>query len=62
MGAELGSMKVTEQIEAMEVFSLNPFKFPRGQPYPGHNLYRYRVLASTWVYRFAGRIPQRPQQ
>src|SRR5882757_9674111 len=27
MGAELGSMKVTEQIEAMEVSSTNPFKF-----------------------------------
>jgi len=27
MGAELGSMKVTDQIEAMEVSSTNPFKF-----------------------------------
>jgi len=27
MGAELGSMKVTEQIEAMEVSSTNPMKF-----------------------------------
>jgi len=27
MGAELGSMKVTEQIEAMEVSSTNPIKF-----------------------------------
>lgn len=27
MGAELGSMKVTEQIDAMEVSSTNPFKF-----------------------------------
>ncbi len=27
IGAELGSMKVTEQIEAMEVSSANPFKF-----------------------------------
>lgn len=27
MGAELGSMKVTEQIDAMEVSSINPFKF-----------------------------------
>ena len=27
MGAELGSMKVTEQIEAMEVSATNPFKF-----------------------------------
>ena len=27
MGAELGSMKVTEQIEAMEVSSANPMKF-----------------------------------
>ncbi|RAJ77273.1 ABC transport permease subunit [Chitinophaga dinghuensis] len=27
IGAELGSMKVTEQIEAMEVSATNPFKF-----------------------------------
>jgi phospholipid/cholesterol/gamma-HCH transport system permease protein len=27
MGAELGSMKVTEQIDAMEVSGTNPFKF-----------------------------------
>jgi phospholipid/cholesterol/gamma-HCH transport system permease protein len=27
MGAELGSMKVTEQIDAMEVSSTNPIKF-----------------------------------
>lgn len=27
MGAELGSMKVTEQIDAMEVSAINPFKF-----------------------------------
>lgn len=27
IGAELGSMKVTEQIDAMEVSSINPFKF-----------------------------------
>ena len=27
MGAELGSMKVTEQIDAMEVSATNPFKF-----------------------------------
>ena len=27
MGAELGSMRVTEQIDAMEVSSTNPFKF-----------------------------------
>jgi len=27
IGAELGSMKVTEQIEAMEVSGINPFKF-----------------------------------
>ena len=27
MGAELGSMKVTEQIDAMEVSAVNPFKF-----------------------------------
>ncbi len=27
IGAELGSMKVTEQIEAMEVSAINPFKY-----------------------------------
>lgn len=37
IGAELGSMKVTEQIEAMEVSSINPFKF----------LVVTRVLATT---------------
>nr|WP_290930333.1 ABC transporter permease [Haliscomenobacter sp.] len=28
IGAELSSMKVTEQIEAMEVSAINPFKYP----------------------------------
>jgi len=37
MGAELGSMKVTEQIEAMEVSSINPMRF----------LVVTRVLAAT---------------
>jgi phospholipid/cholesterol/gamma-HCH transport system permease protein len=37
MGAELGSMKVTEQIDAMEVSSTNPFRF----------LIVTRVLAAT---------------
>jgi phospholipid/cholesterol/gamma-HCH transport system permease protein len=37
MGAELGSMKVTEQIEAMEVSSINPLRF----------LVVTRVLAAT---------------
>jgi phospholipid/cholesterol/gamma-HCH transport system permease protein len=37
MGAELGSMKVTEQIDAMEVSATNPFKY----------LVVTRVLAST---------------
>jgi len=37
MGAELGSMKVTEQIDAMEVSSINPIKF----------LVVTRVLAAT---------------
>jgi phospholipid/cholesterol/gamma-HCH transport system permease protein len=36
-GAELGSMKVTEQIDAMEVSAINPFKF----------LVITRVVAST---------------
>jgi len=37
MGAELGSMKVTEQIEAMEVSSINPMRY----------LVVTRVLAAT---------------
>jgi phospholipid/cholesterol/gamma-HCH transport system permease protein len=37
MGAELGSMRVTEQIDAMEVSSINPIKF----------LVVPRILAST---------------
>ena len=37
IGAELGSMKVTEQIDAMEVSAVNPFKF----------LVVTRVLATT---------------
>ena len=37
IGAELGSMKVTEQIDAMEVSAVNPFKF----------LVVSRVLATT---------------
>jgi phospholipid/cholesterol/gamma-HCH transport system permease protein len=37
IGAELGSMKVTEQIEAMEVSAINPFKY----------LVATRVIAST---------------
>jgi phospholipid/cholesterol/gamma-HCH transport system permease protein len=39
IGAELGSMKVTEQIEAMEVSSTNPFKF----------LVVSRVIATTCI-------------
>ncbi|MHA4811290.1 MlaE family ABC transporter permease, partial [Flavitalea flava] len=39
IGAELGSMKVTEQIEAMEVSSTNPFKF----------LVVSRILATTSI-------------
>jgi phospholipid/cholesterol/gamma-HCH transport system permease protein len=37
MGAELGSMKVTEQIDAMEVSGINPFRY----------LVYIRILAST---------------
>lgn len=37
IGAELGSMKVTEQIDAMEVSSINPFKY----------LIVTRILAAT---------------
>ena len=39
IGAELGSMKVTEQIEAMEVSGTNPFKF----------LVVSRILATTLI-------------
>jgi phospholipid/cholesterol/gamma-HCH transport system permease protein len=39
IGAELGSMKVTEQIDAMEVSAINPFKF----------LVVSRVLATTFM-------------
>ena len=39
MGAEIGSMKVTEQIDAMEVSAINPFKF----------LVVTRVLATTFM-------------
>jgi phospholipid/cholesterol/gamma-HCH transport system permease protein len=39
MGAELGSMKVTEQIDAMEVSSTNPMKF----------LVVTRVIAATFM-------------
>jgi len=39
IGAELGSMKVTEQIDAMEVSGTNPFKY----------LVATRVLASTFM-------------
>ncbi|HWJ92793.1 MAG TPA: ABC transporter permease, partial [Flavisolibacter sp.] len=39
IGAELGSMKVTEQIDAMEVSAVNPFKF----------LVVTRVMATTFM-------------
>src|SRR5258708_32927598 len=39
IGAELGSMKVTEQIDAMEVSAVNPFRF----------LVVTRVLATTFM-------------
>src|SRR6476619_3772453 len=39
IGAELGSMKVTEQIDAMEVSAINPFKF----------LVVTRVLATSFM-------------
>jgi len=39
LGAELGSMRVTEQIDAMEVSAINPFKF----------LVVSRVLATTFT-------------
>lgn len=42
MGAELGSMKVTEQIEAMEVSSTNPMRF----------LVVTRIMASTLMIPF----------
>lgn len=39
IGAELGSMKVTEQIDAMEVSATNPFKF----------LVTTRIIATTFM-------------
>ena len=42
IGAELGSMKVTEQIDAMEVSAINPFRY----------LVVTRVLAATCVLPF----------
>ena len=39
IGAELGSMKVTEQIDAMEVSAINPYKY----------LVVTRVLATTFI-------------
>jgi len=39
IGAELGSMKVTEQIDAMEVSAINPFKY----------LVVTRILATTFM-------------
>lgn len=44
IGAELGSMKVTEQIDAMEVSGTNPFKF----------LIATRVLATTLMLPVLG--------
>jgi phospholipid/cholesterol/gamma-HCH transport system permease protein len=44
IGAELGSMKVTEQIEAMEVSAINPFKY----------LVVTRVIASTLTVPILG--------
>ena len=42
IGAELGSMKVTEQIDAMEVSGINPFKY----------LVVTRILATTLISFF----------
>jgi len=39
MGAELGSMRVTEQIDAMDVSGTNPFRY----------LIVTRVMATTWM-------------
>lgn len=44
IGAELGSMKVTEQIEAMEVSAINPFKY----------LACTRIIASTIMVPILG--------
>src|SRR6185312_2910748 len=44
IAAELGSMKVTEQIDAMEVSAVNPFKF----------LVVSRVLATTLLMCYTG--------
>lgn len=42
IGAELGSMRVTEQIDAMEVSGTNPFKY----------LVVTRILATTTMHQF----------
>src|SRR5258706_7053138 len=42
MGAELGSMRVSEQIDAMEVSAINPYKYLVLSP----------TLASTPIHRF----------
>lgn len=44
IGAELGSMKVTEQIDAMEVSAINPFKY----------LVTTRVIAATIIIPILG--------
>jgi len=46
IGAELGSMKVTEQIDAMEVSGTNPFKY----------LVVTRVLAATFMLPVLGML------
>ncbi len=46
IGAELGSMKVTEQIDAMEVSAINPFPLPGGNPGAGS----YLLYCPFWLF------------
>ena len=59
IGAELGSMRVTEQIDAMEVSGTKPFKFLVVTRVLGHYHCHTAVGHLHRFYRFAGRLPQR---
>ncbi len=50
IGAELSSMKVTEQIDAMELSSTNPIEIFGSNPHPG---YHFNVTGFSPLCRFA---------
>ena len=59
MAAEIGTMRVTEQIDALATLSTNPMKYLSGTPH-----HRWRANAATagagWRYHWRdGRIPGR---